>query len=390
MSLLIQFLLVLTPCCVYAWTSEMENVGFYEGDMVLTPAQQQRIDNGLHPFGSSRTNHWPTDKAIPYSFGPNLAINFGKQKVLDAIRDYERFTCLRFKRRTTEKWGMHFYMGGGCFGPVGFHGFDTVNRISLGQGCWNKATALHEIMHSLGVFHEQSRPDRDQYVRIKWNNIPEKVKFNFKKKTNDEVDSLLTPYDYRSVMHYSSIAFGGRKMTIETIDPDMQNQIGQRRGLSEIDIIQLNLMYKCYDVPPPQSPTCYDQLSVCASLAKKGKCSEASWDSFMQSNCRYSCKLCDTPFTRPPTARPISTNQPELKTTSVPEKVSTQKPTKQPTNEPTKQPTKQPTNQPTTSGTGGGDCRDVMGNQCDAYKDVCDSWKGFTKRFCRNTCGWCT
>ena len=43
--------------------------------------------------------------------------------------------------------------------------------ISLGNGCHTKAQALHEIMHTLGFFHEQSRFDRDLYVKILWWNI---------------------------------------------------------------------------------------------------------------------------------------------------------------------------------------------------------------------------
>jgi choriolysin H len=93
--------------------------------------------------------------------------------------------------------------------------------LSLDDNCINEnspGTVLHELMHAAGFFHEHTRPDRDEFVRIDFDNtitgkgrlsiiIPlstflnaEKLKIDFKSAFNkskaSEVTTLGIPYDY--------------------------------------------------------------------------------------------------------------------------------------------------------------------------------------------------
>lgn len=58
------------------------------------------------------------------------------------------------------------------------------------------------MMHAAGVWHQQSRPDRDDFVRINLQNVQSGQESNFDKKDVSIVNLFNTPYSFRSVMHY--------------------------------------------------------------------------------------------------------------------------------------------------------------------------------------------
>ena len=125
----------------------------------------------------------------------------------------------------------------------------------------------HETMHALGFWHEQSRPDRDDHVIANWENIRDGKEINFQKQS-EKIDSLGAPYDYDSVMHYSSLDFSSNGAP--TITPMKSSRIGQREGVSRGDKLQIKLMYQC---SPAVGPRTYEEYkrNKCTLDCKCGK-----------------------------------------------------------------------------------------------------------------------
>ncbi|XP_065648141.1 zinc metalloproteinase nas-4 isoform X2 [Hydra vulgaris] len=219
------------------WVPQMENSKLFEGDIQLNPSENLIVKN---TYASLKRGRWPNN-TVPYDLS---RINFRNHHyILNAMEEYHKYTCLKFVPKTTELTYISFYSGDGCSSPVGYW-YRRINNISLSLGCFQIGTIMHEIGHSIGLFHEQSRTDRDDFVEINWNNVPLKERYNFDKYPS-LVDSLGTPYDYYSIMHYGENAFGGGQRTMTTKDPTMQKVIGTAKGFSAIDIKQINLMYSC-------------------------------------------------------------------------------------------------------------------------------------------------
>ena len=157
-----------------------------------------------------------------------LSINFNYsicdcfKGFLEAMMHIRKRTsnCIKFrKKESTDKGYVDITSfeaskkrKGGCRSKVGYTGKPQELNLAKSR-CFKHRIIVHELMHALGFLHEQTRHDRDGYVTIVWGNI-KKDKYgrdqsgNFKKRSKNIEDTLGTPYDYCSIMHYGSATMG--------------------------------------------------------------------------------------------------------------------------------------------------------------------------------------
>uniref|UniRef100_H2LYN2 Metalloendopeptidase n=1 Tax=Oryzias latipes TaxID=8090 RepID=H2LYN2_ORYLA len=190
---------------------------------------------------------WPNG-IIPYMISGNFS---GSQRAIfrQAMRHWEKHTCVTFIERTTEESYIVFtYRPCGCCSYVGRRGGGP-QAISIGKNCDKFGIVVHELGHVIGFWHEHTRPDRDEHVSIVRDNIQAGQEYNFLKMEPDEVDSLGEVYDFDSIMHYARNTFS-RGIFLDTILPrydvnGVRPAIGQRTKLSKGDISQACKLYKC-------------------------------------------------------------------------------------------------------------------------------------------------
>ena len=108
--------------------------------------------------------------------------------------------------------------GGGCESSVGMTG--GTQTIGGSYAC-TVTTILHEMGHALGLFHEQSRSDRNSYVNFLEQNIDKPQHGNFDIIGSSSVNSGL--YNYASIMEYGPFEFArdGVSVVLETIPAGM-------------------------------------------------------------------------------------------------------------------------------------------------------------------------
>ncbi|KAL7833733.1 hypothetical protein AOLI_G00286930 [Acnodon oligacanthus] len=130
------------------------------------------VDDGLKNADQCTSGQpgckWHRDKDrkvyVPYQ----IASQYGpreKSIIEDALRSFDKSTCIRFIPRTQQRDYIQIKSDRGCYSSVGRTGGE---QILL---CIYKHVIQHEILHALGFHHEQCRSDRDNHIRILYQNI---------------------------------------------------------------------------------------------------------------------------------------------------------------------------------------------------------------------------
>ncbi|XP_056401089.1 embryonic protein UVS.2-like [Hyla sarda] len=189
---------------------------------------------------------WPKSEngnvLVPYIFVSNYSYDH-LNVIRNAMQEFESLTCVRFVPRSEELAYLSIISSDGCLSVVGRLGGAQAVQLEA-PGCMFRGVIQHELNHALGFYHEISRPDRDKYIIINYENIAPGFESAF-----DVVygaQNLSLEYDYDSVMHFNMYAYA-EKSSLPTIipTPNPNVAIGQRDGLSVLDVEAIKRLYNC-------------------------------------------------------------------------------------------------------------------------------------------------
>ena len=187
------------------------------------------------------SNLWPKVGGvvtIPYDIQPGSVTT----AVADAVASFNASMSgfVQYVSRTAETNYVRFNLSAtnysySCASNVGMVGGQ---QMITGSGSCNVPVLVHEMGHSIGLFHEHQRSDRSSYISIALANVDKPlIQGNFDASTSNAQDIGL--YDYASVMHYYEKAFSKNGLiVIESIPAGipLTNKIGFSVG--DVDTIR--------------------------------------------------------------------------------------------------------------------------------------------------------
>lgn len=211
-------------------------MNFFQGDIVLS--DKQLSEGNEFNKGGASYSRWPGGK-IYYTIASNMG-SINVNKINSAISEYNNKTNTQWIYRTNQSNYVEFIFGSSTgsdgWAHIGYQG--GKQTISLDQYI-SVGSVIHEMGHTVGLYHEHTRKDRDQYVKILWNNIQSGQSYNFNIYSSG---TDIGPFNINSVMMYWPTSYSKNGQPTIT-RADNSNFTYNRTGFTTGDINTINTMY---------------------------------------------------------------------------------------------------------------------------------------------------
>lgn len=236
-------------------TAQIDSKGEYVvgGDVILSKDQiayleYNKVGNGKETtprstFTGEFQKLWPSG-IVYYTISNTINSN----NIGLAINEWESKTPIRFVQRTNQANYVDFTgspaqgSGSSQLGMVGGR-----QEIKLEDNA-SFTTVVHEIGHAVGLMHEQTRTDRDQFITVNYSNINSSWASQYDTySVQGRSGSQIGSFDFNSVMLYRSYSVGASvagNSTPQMTKKDGFTTWGDNYYLSQGDVEGVNALYK--------------------------------------------------------------------------------------------------------------------------------------------------
>lgn len=227
---------------------DLDSVYVFQGDIRISK-------NSLSEFrGAVRTDSRWNDNTVHY-----LLSNFSssseaaKLLVYKAIKDIENRTYLDFIPKVKDDGVTSYLKISYTEENLGYAYSDYIGRKPIGVNnivipksmlvnSYGVGVTIHEICHALGMYHEQSRADRDEYINVDFSNAKDPAQFKTYKERNENGKDI-GPFDFNSIMLYGSFSGSKNPMRPVMTKKDGSYFFPQEDSLSQQDVQSLIHLY---------------------------------------------------------------------------------------------------------------------------------------------------